>query len=614
MKTRIALFLLLSLLSLQSIRAFSSIPSTRLTKYHSHYIQHSSLSRLYDASSSTPEDSPNKPPPGTFDFSSFSTSGNAASHSLLKNTDSNNTVPSYKSIIVFVSTTILIWLSEPLLSLVDTTIVGRQSHHFSLALVQLAALGPATMLIDSLVYLTYFLSIATTCQMAHALAKHDWNKMISTASQIMGIAGILGGMITAIMFGFGKPLLTWCAGEAGNPTLILAALQYSKIRCSVSILSIMGMVSQSICLAVQDTKTPAMAVLVASLVNIVGDVMLIPKFGLKGAAIATAAASVASALVLLKSIRNKTLEWNKNANDETSVNGEGVVNGSKMNGINGYGNNTTSVIASTTIVDGKPVLNATRAALIDGRNGTMTVAALRASLSPNNKDSNSVPFISLPDGRSTFELIKLAGPIFFVIMGKILCYSSLTLKATNFGVLQVATHNIMMRIFFFHAVFGDSLTQAAQTYLPSTLLQKSNSKVKQLLKKLMILATGIGVFNYVSIKSVLRMGHLFTSNTEIVANMAKHTSSISFAALLHSYIMVLEGAIIASGDLKYLVATYVATMGVLFAQLKYATRHFAGVWVALLLFQVLRLVQFKSRVVHKVLLQPKAEASVVQQQ
>jgi hypothetical protein len=44
------------------------------------------------------------------------------------------------------------------------------------------------------------------------------------------------------------------------------------------------------------------------------------------------------------------------------------------------------------------------------------------------------------------------------------------------------------------------------------------------------------------------------------------------------------------------------TMGVLFAQLKYASPHFGGVWIALLLFQVLRLAQFKSRVVHKVLL------------
>jgi Na+-driven multidrug efflux pump len=227
----------------------------------------------------------------------------------------------------------------------------------------------------------------------------------------------------------------------------------------------------------------------------------------------------------------------------------------------------------------------------------------RATWNRRDKDKDDgIPFISLPNGRSTLELMQLAGPIFFVIIGKVICYASLTLKATSFGVLQVATHNVMMRIFFFHATFGDSLTQAAQTYLPSTLLQKSNSQVKVLLKKLTILGMGIGIFSYISTKCVLQMGHLFTSNTRIIASMAQHTTSISWATLLHGYIMILEGVLIATGDLKYLVATYAMTMGVLFAQLKYATPHFGGVWIALLLFQVLRLAQFKSRVVHKVLL------------
>lgn len=153
------------------------------------------------------------------------------------------------------------------------------------------------------------------------------------------------------------------------------------------------------------------------------------------------------------------------------------------------------------------------------------------------------------------------------------------------------------------ACLGDSLTQGAQPYLPSALLQKNNTNVKQILKKLVVLANGIGIFNYISTRSVLQMGQLFTNNKEIIQSMAGHTRSISLAALLHGYIMIFEGAIIAQGDLKYLVASYLFTMGVLFAQLKFATPHFGGVWIALLLFQVLRLVQFKSRVVHKVLLQ-----------
>jgi Na+-driven multidrug efflux pump len=67
------------------------------------------------------------------------------------------------------------------------------------ALLQLAALGPATMLIDSLIYLTYFLSIATTSKMARALAQRDYKSLQTTSSHIMGVAGVLGLAVSIIV-------------------------------------------------------------------------------------------------------------------------------------------------------------------------------------------------------------------------------------------------------------------------------------------------------------------------------------------------------------------------------------------------------------------------------
>jgi hypothetical protein len=84
--------------------------------------------------------------------------------------------------------------------------------------------------------------------------------------------------------------------------------------------------------------------------------------------------------------------------------------------------------------------------------------------------------------------------------------------------------------------------------------------------------------------------------------MRNHASPMTLATLLHSFVMVFEGVIISTGDLSYLVKTYVVTMAILFAQLRFATPHFGGVWTALVLFQSLRLLQFKTRVFSKVLL------------
>lgn len=593
------------------------------------------------------------------------------------NQNTNTTVvPSYRALLRFISTTILIWLSEPLLSLVDTTLVGTVTQQSSSsvhvpALIQLAALGPATMLIDSLVYLTYFLSIATTCQMARLLAKRDYQQMRETTSEILGISTLLGAGITLLMFSnSSSALLQWCAGSAGRstPLLLQQALQYCRIRCSVSIFTIIGIQAQSICLAVQDTRTPAIAMAVASVVNVVGDVLLIPRHGLQGAALATAAASVLSTCVLLMSIRSKTQEWKYYAGTGTRTT---PINGASVNGASNattlFG--PTALPPSTAIVDGKPVLTASNITLNKGARRSAaggakrvlslslssSIAALRKgqipslmllTASPNNADKNDVPFLSLPNKQSAIALIQLAGPLFFIIVAKVLSYSALTYKATNFGVVSVACHSIMMRIFFFYATFGDALTQAAQTYLPSTLLAaeattttgtttiaaeattttpaqaaataavgtneaaNDNVNAKRLLSKLFVFATGIGLFNFVSIQSILRrMGRLFTQNTEIIAVMTKHSFAISVAAMLHSFIMVYEGALIAKGDFMFLVVSYVTIMGILVTQLACATPSFAQVWSALLVFQVLRLAQFSVRVVHTLWLRRRQQRS-----
>lgn len=75
---------------------------------------------------------------------------NTTQTTLTTSTDSNNisassiekdtkNVASYKALLTFVGTTVLIWLSEPLLSIVDTTVIGRSSAPD--VVTQLAALG-----------------------------------------------------------------------------------------------------------------------------------------------------------------------------------------------------------------------------------------------------------------------------------------------------------------------------------------------------------------------------------------------------------------------------------------------------------------------------------------
>lgn len=75
--------------------------------------------------------------------------------------------------------------------------------------------------------------------------------------------------------------------------------------------------------------------------------------------------------------------------------------------------------------------------------------------------------LELPSWADFTSLVRFAGAIFGIIIGKLVCYSSLTLAATKFGVTALAAHNVLLKVFFFFGTFGDSLSQSVQNFLPT---------------------------------------------------------------------------------------------------------------------------------------------------
>jgi Na+-driven multidrug efflux pump len=487
-------------------------------------------------------------------------------------------IATYKKLIIFVSTTIVIWLSEPLLSLVDTTAVGKFASTLSVGAaaatatgvsqetIQLAALGPATMVCDNAFYLVYFLAIAVTNQLASSSGNSNSESIqIKTTSHALGVASILGTIITLGIFTFGGGILKFIIGDGGamvngvdmTSSLISSAWNYAKIRGFLAPLTVMGMIAQAVCLATLDTKTPAIAVLVASIINVVGDVLLVAKFkmGLVGAALATAVAGMGSSFILLSKTKKKVDSWK-----------------------------------------------------------------LLAASSSSNSVQKLPFFISLPDPKSLVSLVKLAGPIFFVLLGKIICYSSMTLKASNFEMMSLATHNIMLRVFFFFCTFGDAFSLAAQSFLPQVLYGRSETadgkdeminnnsptaeakfKAKKLLKRILLLASCMAVTNSLLTKTILQQGGRFFTNDAAILSLLGSSGRVMYmmgAVFLHPIIMALEGSILATRDLGFLVSAYVGTMTTLMSLLHFATSSFTDVWRALFLFQVIRCSIFGFRV-HK---------------
>eukprot|EP00804_Cyclotella_cryptica_P013259 CCRYP_007024-RA/>CCRYP_007024-RA protein AED:0.15 eAED:0.15 QI:0/0/0/1/0/0/4/0/535 len=436
-------------------------------------------------------------------------------------------LPPYSRIIIFVATTVLIWISEPLLSLVDSAAVGRY------ALVQLAALGPATMLCDSSMYLTFFIAMATTNKLANSFAKYDLEEQITTVSHVMAISLTVGIILFLGINFLGEGLLSSILGPVGQ--VLNAALGYARIRSAVYPLSVMGLTSQAALLCAGDTKTPTLAVLVASLTNIIGDYFFVAKlgFGVRGAALATSLASMMSNGILVNSSNDK----------HTSV--------------------------------------------------------------------SRLPFVSFPDRKSFVSLVQLAGPMFFVLVGKVMGYSAMTMRAGTFGLVSLACHNILMRLFFFFATMGDGLSHAAQTFMPGLLYQKSlvekegaavaqandGKKARTLLKRLLVLSASVGASNSVLSRFIAsNFGVAVTTDSSLVSLMSEVSPFMGLALLIHPITMTLEGSIIAGRNLTYLVGTYMASFLILLAQLNLVCTQFIGVWHALLLFQMIRILQFGSLV------------------
>ena len=289
-----------------------------------------------------------------------------------------------------------------------------------------------------------------------------------------------------------------------------------------------------------DVTTPAIAVAAASIVNIIGDLVLSPRYGIQGAAIATALATVTSCSILLRKVWKTTKKWTKKQAEFEKI--------------------TSSTEEETA-----------------------------------NNDSNlDIPFWSIPDKSSLIDLFKLAGPIFFVMMAKVACYNLMTVRATNFGIVPLATHNIMMRVFFFFACFGDSTSQAAQSFYP----QVDKKARGNLIKRLFFIASFIGLSNNLLSRHILsNLSGFLTKNANIIELMGTYAPWVGFAVLLHPFIMLLEGTVLAKRDLIFMIGSYACTSLLHFSFVfSPMASTFAGLWRALFGFQAIRLVQFAARV------------------
>lgn len=205
-------------------------------------------------------------------------------------------VASFAALMAFFGPCLASSLTSEVMSVVDTSVVGRFG-----STLELASLAPAALIADNCVYTFSFLSIATMSLVAFALARGQNAQGFETASNAQFLAAATGLVIATLVHLKACPLLKLVLGKSATPAIVAAALSYLRVRLFGIPFALVSMVSQSALQASKDPLSPLLAVAGGGILNLVLDVVacIYLRMGIVGAAIATLASQVVQCALLV---------------------------------------------------------------------------------------------------------------------------------------------------------------------------------------------------------------------------------------------------------------------------------------------------------------------------
>ncbi|KAK8518739.1 hypothetical protein V6N13_017989 [Hibiscus sabdariffa] len=377
-----------------------------------------------------------------------------------------------KEIVMFTGPATGLWLCGPLMSLIDTAVVGQGSS------VELAALGPATVVCDYIGYIFMFLSVATSNMVATSLARRDKDEVQHQISMLLFIGLFCGLLLLFLTFFFGSWALT------GNID----------------------------CLGMKDSWGPLKALAVASVINGIGDVVLCMflGYGIAGAAWATMVSQVVAAYMMIDALNKK--------------------------GYNAFA-------------------------------------------------------ISIPSFNELLSVLAIAGPVVVTLMSKVVFYSLLIYFATSMGIHTVAAHQVMLQIFAMCGVWGEPLSQTAQSFMPELIygVNRSLPKARMLLKSLVTIGAALGlVLGIIGTSVPWFFPNIFTPDIKVIHEMHKVLLPCFLALVITPSTVSLEGTLLAGRDLRFISSSMsgcVAFGALILPFLSARGFGLTGCWFALVGFQ-----------------------------
>ena len=456
---------------------------------------------------------------------------------------------SVKDLMRFTLPTMAIWLCDPLLSLVDTSVVGLSS-----GTLELAAIAPGSVYAGYPFYLlaTGF-AVATTSMvgqdrlLARRGGAEDEDER-TVASAIMTASGV-AAISAVLLIAAHEPALARYVGSA-NVALLPYASAYSVIRILALPAGIISAVAQSAFLAVRDPWTPLKAVTLTTVLNLVLDLWFVTGlgWGIAGAAWATSASQVITMALLIRALVRRG-----------------------------------------------PQIDKVKEMLREAKERAKTSAF------SSTKESRAVRNVGAPALRLPFKkprndylerLKSIAGPVMMVALIKCIFVGAIVRSATAISPEASAANGVLLTVYFFFAVVGEGVSQAAQAFLPPQL--GNFEKASKLAFNIMLVGVVIGGFNAATSGLVPSLfPQMFTKSAPVIDLMNQAIPFMALALFAHTGSMASEGCLLAARDGVFMSLSYVPNAALSCVTLSILSANGFGVrasWIALFQFHCVRLV------------------------
>lgn len=466
----------------------------------------------------------------------------------------------FAQLVKFTLPTMAIWMCGPILSMVDTAVVGVKST------LELAAMSPGAVFIDYPCYIVCAcFAVPTTTLVAEAQlrasrgeAPDDGSGVARVVSDSVAIAAVVGALVAAALYAAAPATISAFAGPA-SAAVVPYALSYALIRCLAIPAAVITSSAQAAFLACKSPWQPLTSVGLAGVVNLIFDVVLVVGLGagIRGAAVATAGSQICMASVLLIALLRE-------------------------------GRRRRAAAAE----------KAARAAELAEEAG----GGAREGAPGVDEEAINLPFLNalprrFPSVATTVRFISIAAPVGFLTAIKVFFVGSLMQAVTAISPECSAANGVMSAIYFFWGVMGDGVSQAAQTFLPPVLGTKNASKTAA---TLLAGAMGLGLISAV-LASVLAVAFpgVFT-NSAVVAELMRGAAPYMAAALfLNCASMGSEGCLLAARDVKFMTLCYLPNAAAAYWTLRmclspggvfgWGSLGAGAAWVALGQFHLFRL-------------------------